>query len=149
MRIDRRSLVIGGAALGTVGLSPDTVADSAVAADKTAVESNLLPAVLLTNRPPVRLSLADRMARYGVPGASIAVMRNGRLSWSGAHGVRRAGGARVTPSTIFQAASLSKPLTALGALRLAETGAVGLEDDVNARLSRDPRQCAGGQNASC
>jgi hypothetical protein len=74
MRIDRRSLVIGSAALGAVGLSP-AVADTAVATDKAAIESNLLAAISITNRPPERLSIADRMARYSVPGAGIAVIR--------------------------------------------------------------------------
>lgn len=134
MRINRRSLVIGGAALGAVGLSP-AFAD-AVAADRAAIESNLLTAVSLTNRPPERLTIADRMARYNVPGASVAVLRNGKLAWSGAYGVRRAGGAPVTSETLFQAASLSKPVTAFGALLLHERRAIKLDDDVN-RLLRD------------
>ncbi|MBL9096964.1 MAG: beta-lactamase family protein [Alphaproteobacteria bacterium] len=132
MQINRRGLVIGGAALAAIGVSPHDAA--ATAADKAAVESSLLTAVSVTNRPPVHMNIADRMARYAVPGASVAVMRNGRLAWSGAYGVRRAGGAPVTPSTVFQAASLSKPLTALAALRLADAGVVELEGDVNARL---------------
>lgn len=131
MHIDRRRLVIGGAALSAAGLS---LRGAAAAADKAAVESNLLTAVSFTNRPPKPMKIAERMARYGVPGASVAVMRDGRLAWSGTYGVRRAGGAPVTPSTAFQAASLSKPVTALAALRLADAGIVDLEGDVNEQL---------------
>lgn len=131
MPISRRRLVINGSALGAVAFSPVGLA---AAIDKVAVESNLLTAVSVTNRPPVRMNIADRMLRYGVPGVSVAVIRDGRLAWSGAYGVRRAGGAPVTSSTIFQAASLSKPVTALGALRLVDAGAIGLEEDVNLRM---------------
>jgi CubicO group peptidase (beta-lactamase class C family) len=54
-------------------------------------------------------SLAERMATDGVPGLSIAVIRNGEIEWARGFGVTRFGGPPVTPETIFQAASLSKP----------------------------------------
>ena len=49
----------------------------------------------------------------------------------------RSGGhdAPVTPQTLFQAASLSKPVAALAALRLVEQGKLALDQDVNERLT--------------
>jgi CubicO group peptidase (beta-lactamase class C family) len=40
----------------------------------------------------------------------------------------------VTPRTLFQAASISKPVAALAALRLVEQGLLSLDEDVNARF---------------
>jgi CubicO group peptidase (beta-lactamase class C family) len=84
--------------------------------------SVLLSLVLL---PPVvrkgsdaHLQLAERMAFYKVPAVSIAVVHEGRLVRAEAWGLVRAGAReRVTPETLFQAASLSKPVTAAGFLR--------------------------------
>ena len=39
-------------------------------------------------------------------------------------------------ATAFQACSISKPVTALAALRLVQAGRLGLDDDVNDRLTR-------------
>lgn len=41
----------------------------------------------------------------------------------------------VTTATLFQAGSISKPVSALGSLRLVEQGKLALDEDVNARLS--------------
>ena len=41
----------------------------------------------------------------------------------------------MTTSTLFQAGSISKPVAALGALRLVEQGKLALDEDVNARLT--------------
>lgn len=79
-------------------------------------------------------TLAERMAALRVPGVSIAVIRNGQIEWARGFGVTTAGGAAVTPETLFQAASISKPVSALGVLRLAEAGKVDLDADVNGYL---------------
>jgi CubicO group peptidase (beta-lactamase class C family) len=44
------------------------------------------------------------------------------------------GGRKVTKDTLFQAASVSKPVSAMGALRLVQEGKVGLDEDVNKYL---------------
>ncbi len=41
------------------------------------IEQGLLPAVQVTNAPPVKYSLAERMAHYKVPALSIAFVENG------------------------------------------------------------------------
>lgn len=79
-------------------------------------------------------SLADRMTALRIPGVSVAVIRNGQLEWARGFGVTASGGAAVTPETLFQAASISKPVTAFGVLRLVESGRVGLDTDVNQYL---------------
>jgi CubicO group peptidase (beta-lactamase class C family) len=70
-----------------------------------------------------------------VPGVSVAVINNGKLEWAKGYGVVEAGGTTpVTPETLFQAASISKPVAALAALALVEQGKLSLDENVNAKL---------------
>jgi CubicO group peptidase (beta-lactamase class C family) len=100
------------------------------------VKNGLLPAVSVrgvTAPPP--MTLTDRMAYYHVPGVSIAVVNNGVLEWARGYGVAAARETRsVTTDTLFQAASISKPLTAVAALALVQDGRLSLDEDVNLKL---------------
>ena len=69
------------------------------------------------------------MAEHKVPAVSIAVIRDGAIEWARAYGVA------VSPSTLFQAASISKPVAAMAALHMAQYGNFGLDEDVNLKLS--------------
>lgn len=81
-------------------------------------------------------NLRQIMRTTGVPGMSIAVIENHRLSWVKGYGVRDAeSGEIVTVNTRFQAASISKPVTAFALLRLAQVGKVDLDSDVNNYLA--------------
>ncbi|MFP5287703.1 MAG: serine hydrolase, partial [Thermoanaerobaculia bacterium] len=96
------------------------------------VETGLLPAVTLRGEPRVAWALADRMQHYDTPGVSIAVIDGGKLAWARGYGVLQAGGtAPVTTDTLFEAASISKPITAVAAMRLVENGRLALDEDVN------------------
>jgi len=56
-------------------------------------------------------TLADRMAHYRVPAVSIAIIDNYQVEWARGFGVVAAGSTQtVTSKTLFQAASISKPL---------------------------------------
>jgi CubicO group peptidase (beta-lactamase class C family) len=80
-----------------------------------------------------------------LPGLSVAVVRDGRVAWTGAFGTRDADtGAPVTDQTVFQAASLSKPVFAYIVLRLAERDVIDLDRPLheyrpNPRLPLDDR----------
>ena len=81
------------------------------------------------------LPLDELMQRLGVPGISIAVIRDWQIHWSKSYGVRDSvSRAPVTADTRFQAASISKPITAMAVLRLAQEGKIRLDEDVNAYL---------------
>jgi len=63
-----------------------------------------------------------------VPGLSIAVVRDGEIYWTGAFGVRSAEtGEPIDEDTIFEAASLTKTITAAAALKLVEAGRLDLD----------------------
>jgi len=113
----------------------------------------VLSLALLTGSEPapdsvgVRLErrIPELMDRAGIPGLSVAVVEGGRVAWRGAFGVRSAEtGKAVTERTVFQAASLSKPVFAYIVLRLAERGVLDLDRPLHAyrpnpRLDHDPR----------
>lgn len=82
--------------------------------------------------PGMRLS--ERMKFYHVPGVSVAVIHHRKLDWARGFGVARVGGAEVTPQTLFQAASITKTVTAVAALCLVRDGKINLDQDVNTYL---------------
>lgn len=98
------------------------------------VEEGLVAGAPGKDAPVSKWKLAERMKHYKVPGFSVAVINGGKIEWARGYGVAEAGGARaVTPETLFQAASISKPVAAMAALRLVEEGRLAL-DNVNGRL---------------
>jgi CubicO group peptidase (beta-lactamase class C family) len=101
-----------------------------------AVENNLRPALYVKGEPIPAMNILDRMRHYHVPGVSVAVIDNGKIEWAKGYGVKEAGGNDpVIPETLFQAASISKPVTALAALRLVEKGILDLDAPVNDKLA--------------
>jgi CubicO group peptidase (beta-lactamase class C family) len=98
------------------------------------VQDGLPRAVIIRGEPVPKL--AERMAELEVPGASVTVIHNGKIEWAHGFGVTRVGGPPVTTSTLFEAGSISKPVAAMAALRLVESGKLGLDADVNQYLKR-------------
>src|SRR5580693_299333 len=112
------------------------VRDPALAARIARIESGLLPAVVIKGQPPQSMTIADRMAHHKVPGVSVAFFDQGQIIWTRTYGLADVAAKKtVTPDTLFQAASISKPVAALAALRLVEDGKLNLDEDVNAKLT--------------
>jgi CubicO group peptidase (beta-lactamase class C family) len=117
------------------GASP-TFASDEVAARIRQVEAGLLPLNTIAGRPLPTMPLDDRMRYFNVPGVSIAVVNNGAIEWAKGYGAADAESGRpVDTATLFQAASISKPVAAIGALHLVEKGRLALDEDVNERLT--------------
>ena len=129
--------VAGAAHLVTVPSRPHAQAVSGSPEARAAkVEKGLLPGIVIAGRPLPAKALAERMAALKTPGVSVAVINGGVIEWAKGYGVIETGGnTPVTPQTLFQAASLSKPVAALAALRLVEQGKLALDQDVNERLT--------------
>jgi CubicO group peptidase (beta-lactamase class C family) len=80
-------------------------------------------------------TIEERMAHYGVPGMSIAVIDDYQIAWVKSYGVMDTASKRpVTDSTLFQAASISKPVFTMAALKLVQDGVLQLDQDVNTQL---------------
>ena len=89
-----------------------------------------------TTSTPLDSAIVAAMHEYSVPGAAVAVVRDGkieRLAGYGCANIER--NVAVEPrTTVFHVASVSKPFVALAALQLAERGVVDLRADVNRYL---------------
>jgi CubicO group peptidase (beta-lactamase class C family) len=99
------------------------------------VENGLLPPIIIKGEPAAAMEITRRMQFYKTPGVSIAVINNGSIEWARGYGFLEAGGNRpVTPETLFQAASISKPVAAMAVLRLVQKSRLKLDEDVNKKL---------------
>ena len=86
---------------------------------------------------------SDRLARIGatlradieagrIPGAVIAIARHGKLVMLDAYGWRdKSAGIAMTTDTIFNIASMTKPMTTVGALMLYEQGKLLIDDPLS------------------
>jgi len=107
--------------------------DSSIAIAR--IRDSLMPTVVITGETPATASIATRMAELNVPAVSVAVIDGGRIVWAEAWGMADAASGRpATPGSLFQAASISKPVTATAALQLVEEGKLDLDIPVNAYL---------------
>lgn len=123
--------------LGSIFTPAGAAADASgtVEARIARIEHGLLARTVIKGRPPATMNLAERMRFHKVPGLSIAVIHNGAIEWARGYGVADSvSGAAVTTDTMFQAASISKPVAAMAALSLVEKGQLTLDADVNTRL---------------
>jgi CubicO group peptidase (beta-lactamase class C family) len=97
------------------------------------VENNLLPWV--QTQEEVRWNLEERMKAYKVKGLSIAVIKDYKIDWVKGYGFADAAENRkVDEKTLFQAASISKSLNAVGMLKLAQDKKLDLYSDINTYL---------------
>ncbi|MEJ7619052.1 MAG: serine hydrolase domain-containing protein [Pyrinomonadaceae bacterium] len=79
--------------------------------------------------------ITDQIQQRQIPSLSLAIIQDGKIVKAQGYGVTEKGGRTpVTASTLFQAGSISKPLAALGALRLVQQGRLSLDEDVNFKL---------------
>lgn len=96
------------------------------------IEAGLRPTYGVSDGEEEQWTLEERMRHYNVPGVSITVAIDGQLVWAKAYGVAdRKSGRKVDTDTLFQAASLSKPVASLAALALIQDGLLSLDEPAN------------------
>jgi len=97
------------------------------------VEAGLMPAVRFQG--DALWTLESRMKHYNIPGVSIAVIKNSKVIWSKAYGFADVESkVPVNTQTLFQAASMSKPVSVYAALAEVEAGKINPDADVNIYL---------------
>src|SRR6266508_792523 len=97
----------------------------ALAVEPSDIESNL---TITIGGSEQQVTLAEAMAALNIPAVSFALIDQDRIAFA------RAYGEGATPGTLFQAASLSKFVAAVGAMRLVDQKRLSLDSDVNAGL---------------
>jgi CubicO group peptidase (beta-lactamase class C family) len=99
------------------------------------VQNGLLPAYVTQDKIGVGQTIEDRMRFYKCPGLSIALINNGKIEWAKGFGLTESGTKNlVNEKTLFQAGSISKSVSAVGALAMVQRGDLILDEDVNLRL---------------
>lgn len=78
----------------------------------------------------------DLIEKYDIPGASIALIANGQIKWTGFFGHADIEAKKETDQdTVYQVASISKAVTAIGIMRLVEQGEIKLDDPIEKYLT--------------
>ncbi len=99
---------------------------SAFAAEPSELEAELTIAIDGSEKT---LTLPEAMAALNIPSVSVALIDQDHIAFA------RGYGAGVTPETLFQAASLSKFVAAIAAMRLVDQGKLKLDENVNGQLT--------------
>lgn len=80
----------------------------------------------------LQINIPELMRTFNVPGLSFALIRDAQLVWNKCFGYRNKDTKEVVAEdTVFEAASLSKPVYAYAALKLCEYGILNLDDPLN------------------
>ena len=126
--------------------NPEVSLTGQVSGDEIVFKSTGLPPgpiqfVARREAPAVTASVSDPavvqalMRQFNVPGVSIAVIKDFKIVATYAYGVADVEtGAPVTAETMFQAASISKPVAAMVSLKAVQNGRFSLDQDVNTIL---------------
>ena len=79
--------------------------------------------------------VSELMKQFNVPGVSIAIIKDFKIVATYAYGVADVEtGTPVTAETMFQAASISKPVAAMASLKAVQDGRFSLDQDINTIL---------------
>ncbi len=96
--------------------------------------------------PPERLEairslVTKAMAEQNIPGLSVAVGMNGEIAWTEGFGLADLENAvPASAETVYRLASISKPITAVAALRLVEQGTLDLDASIRTYVPEFPEK---------
>ena len=86
---------------------------------------------------PLQQRIESLREEREIPGASIAVIKGGRIAWARGFGMADQERARpVTKDTLFQAQSITKVLTSLATVKLLASRQIALDEPVNRYLKQ-------------
>ncbi len=120
-------------------------------ASAAAVGASTRPGQLAAPSPPAPGAIDSRLdkwieqhkERYGMPGLSVVVLRDGTVVHSRGYGLASVEfELSATPDSVYQIASVSKVFAAVAVMRLVDRGQLDLESPVSALLPDTPRAWA-------
>lgn len=106
------------------------------AALQAAVEAGLRRPVKFSQENVNTFTVSERLSHHKVPGISFALIQNGAISWAQGYGTIAASSDQaVTVNTVFQAASIAKPVTAFAVMRMKDQGVIDINADIEQYLT--------------
>ena len=110
-------------------------ADNSTEARLARIENNLAPLFQIKGREVPKYNIDERLKELGIPGISVAFVKDGKIAWARAYGMADvADGKKMTTETLLLAGSISKPVAALRAHQMVEDGTFSLDENVNSYL---------------
>ena len=83
----------------------------------------------------IKDSISKKIDNGDIPSLSVAVIENGEIIWMESFGYAdKENNIKATPNTLYGIASISKPITATGIMKLVEDGKIDLDADIETYL---------------
>jgi CubicO group peptidase (beta-lactamase class C family) len=129
-------LALAGPAAATEPMIESTHPGPHINAPVSAPTTPSAPSISITGIPVTQMTTCDTLVTnflslHGIPGATFALAKAGKLKYLRAFGTANLGGTEPTqPYHLFRIASISKPITAIAIMKLVENGQLGLDDRV-------------------
>jgi CubicO group peptidase (beta-lactamase class C family) len=80
-------------------------------------------------------SISDKMSAYDIPALSLALINEGKIEWANIYqNANFPEEQKLDCASIFEAASLSKPVTFLAAVRMHAAGEIDLDENIENHL---------------
>jgi N-acyl-D-amino-acid deacylase len=134
--LTRRDALVGLAGLGGMAAAQVGGIAGSAAAEATQQPPPVVEAIPVKGKAGPGLEALDVamiqiMERHGIPGAAVAIAKDGRLVYAKSFGWANVGtGETAQPETLFALASCSKAFTAVATLILVDQGKLRLDDKV-------------------
>ena len=103
---------------------------------KIHLENQIIGKVKFLEEPENFSTISDKMVDYKIPALSLAVINDGKIEWADMYQNPSMSEQNLNDSSIFQAASLSKPVTFFAALRMHTKGEIDLDENIENYLQR-------------
>lgn len=98
---------------------------------KVQLENGIRNQVQFLGEPEVFSSIANQISEYKIPTVSLAVIKQGAIDWADIYqNAALSEGPSLNCTSLFQAASLSKPVTFLAAVRMQSAGKIDLDINI-------------------
>ena len=102
---------------------------------KSQLENGIRRQVRFVGESEVFSTILDKMSEYKIPALSLAVIRDGEIEWTEIYRNDQFSESQdLTCTSVFQAASLSKPVTVLAAVRMHSVGDIDLDRNIQTYL---------------
>jgi CubicO group peptidase (beta-lactamase class C family) len=102
---------------------------------KVQLENGIREQVKFLGEPEMFSTITHRMSEYKIPAVSLTVIKQGKIDWTDIyHNADFSAESSLDCNSLFQAASLSKPVTFLATVRMQAAGKIDLDKNIQSYL---------------